>query len=234
MGILKWFLWKSSLIRTVGERALMEFGIVYVATNKANSKQYVGLTTLSLKKRLSCHLTGIDSLFKRALKKYGVDGFEFEVKRYPVDQLGEMEKFWIKSLNSKRPLGYNLSDGGMGGCHRKPHTEQTKIFLSKSRTQFFKTHPDKLPVGEKNGMFRKHHSPETLKKMLRTGWNHSEETKIKIGNGNRGKIYTEETRKKISDWHKGRPLSEIHKQALRIPHKHPENCKCPAHGGRNV
>ena len=52
--------------------------------------------------------------------------------------------------------------------------------------------------------------------------NHSEETRKKISDKNRGRHYSEETRKKISDAHKGKKLSAEHKQKLR-----------DANGGRN-
>ncbi len=47
----------------------------------------------------------------------------------------------------------------------------------------------------------------------------SEETKIKIGNSNRGKKISEETRKRLSDSHKGIKLTEEAKQKLSILNK---------------
>ena len=54
--------------------------------------------------------------------------------------------------------------------------------------------------GEKNGMFGKHHTEETKKRMSEKlkGRKLSEETKRKIGEFHKGKIYSQETKNKIS------------------------------------
>ena len=54
--------------------------------------------------------------------------------------------------------------------------------------------------GERNGMYGKHHSEETKKRISEKlkGRVISEETRKKIGDFHRGKIYSEETRNKIS------------------------------------
>lgn len=54
--------------------------------------------------------------------------------------------------------------------------------------------------GERNGMFGKHHTEETKKKLREalTNKKHTEETKKKIGDFHRGKKYGKETRDKIS------------------------------------
>lgn len=57
--------------------------------------------------------------------------------------------------------------------------------------------------GEKNGMFGKHHTEETKKKISEKlkGREISEETRKKIGDFHRGKVYGEKTRAKISKAH---------------------------------
>ena len=54
--------------------------------------------------------------------------------------------------------------------------------------------------GERNGMFGKHHTEETKRKLREalTGKTHTEEAKKKIGDFHRGKKYSKETRDKIS------------------------------------
>lgn len=55
-------------------------------------------------------------------------------------------------------------------------------------------------IGEKNGMYGKHHSEETKQKISKTlkGRVVSEEARKKIGDFNRGKVVSEETRNKLS------------------------------------
>lgn len=103
--------------------------IIYCVTNKINGKKYVGLTKRTLKKRWEYHCTestsnktmeksklNRDRVILRAIRKYGKDGFDLEV----VDNAPnlatsrELEKHWIKKLNTKTPNGYNLTDGGEG------------------------------------------------------------------------------------------------------------------------
>ena len=67
--------------------------------------------------------------------------------------------------------------------------------------------------GEKNGMFGKHHSEETKKRISDKlkGRIITEEAKVKIGNFHRGKIYSEETKEKISkSKRKTRHIENIH------------------------
>lgn len=62
----------------------MIYGIVYVATNKLNGKQYVGQTThnnpLSYwRNHISSAKRGDKKYLYRAIAKYGSDAFTFEV-----------------------------------------------------------------------------------------------------------------------------------------------------------
>ena len=68
-------------------------------------------------------------------------------------------------------------------------TKQTEEWINKRKM-----------FGEKNGMFGKHHSEETKKRISEKlkGRIITEEARIKIGNFNRGKVYDENTREKIS------------------------------------
>jgi hypothetical protein len=79
---------------------------------------------------------------------------------------------------------------------------------------------DKLSVAHTGKII----APETVEKILeaRKGYQHSEETKQKISDGNKGKsvIISEETKKKISNSLKGRPNANKGKPAFNqgIPH----------------
>lgn len=98
------------------------FGHVYIVTNKVNGKQYVGITTQEPRRRWGAHINGAlrgDSpcvLFARALIKYGRSNFEFSVIDVAYDriELFDKEVHYIKQFNTKKPNGYNLTDGGAG------------------------------------------------------------------------------------------------------------------------
>ena len=51
------------------------------------------------------------------------------------------------------------------------------------------------------------------------GWRHTDETKRKISEANKGKIYSDKTKKKMSDANKGRIVSDETKQNLSISHR---------------
>ncbi len=76
-------------------------------------------------------------------------------------------------------------------------------------------------------------SEETKKKIGEgnKGKRRSEETRRKIGDANRGKKRSEETRRKMSEVNKGKPKSEEHKRKLRESRKgkpcnHIKDCDC--------
>lgn len=96
--------------------------IVYKATNKINGKIYVG-KTYNFEKRKKEHIYDIDNglPFHKALKKYGVDNFEWEIIDTGIteEEIIEKEIYWIKELNScihfPNSNGYNITLGGEGG-----------------------------------------------------------------------------------------------------------------------
>ena len=92
-------------------------GIIYLATNIINDKKYVGQTIFSLKKRILDHVTKSKRCrlgFPAAIKKYGIDGFKWEViETVSRELLDEREIFYIKKYKSyATDGGYNLTRGG--------------------------------------------------------------------------------------------------------------------------
>ena len=62
---------------------------------------------------------GSGNLIKLAIIKYGKENFKKEILEICVDdnELSEKELYWINKLDSINLLiGYNLSEGGIGGC----------------------------------------------------------------------------------------------------------------------
>ncbi len=110
--------------------------IVYKATNVKNDMPYIGQTTKTLEERKQAHINESktdDLYFHNALKKYGVDGFKWEVIYHckDIDELYGMERYYIQLYNTIRPYGYNLTLGGEGNFGWVP-SEETKKNISKA------------------------------------------------------------------------------------------------------
>ena len=82
-----------------------------------NNKPYVGKRVASKEAFLSSEYYGSGLIITAAVKKYGKDKFIREVieECSTLEQLNEREKFWIREINSKEPVGYNIAEGGQGG-----------------------------------------------------------------------------------------------------------------------
>ena len=166
--------------------------IIYKATNKTTGKVYIGKTVGSLGKRITEHFRSTVGLFPRALRKYGRDGFSFEVIETcgALDGLNEREIHWISFFGCKCPVGYNLTDGG----------ENPPSQLGRKRTD-----DTKRKLKGKKGPLGCKRSIETRAKMAVT----------KIGNKNAlGHKQTDEEKKKKSIAMKGRVLTVEHKKRL--------------------
>ena len=96
---------------------------LYILTNELNGKQYVGVSK-NPKVRLKEHYK-TDYLIGRALRKYGGQ-IDFSIVAQTEDYRAafELEKFYIKDLNTMKPNGYNLTPGGEG--HSNPRSVETK------------------------------------------------------------------------------------------------------------
>ena len=93
---------------------------IYKFQKKFNNKIYIGQSKC-IEKRKRQHLTDAfnknsecyNGLFHRAIRKYGIDGFLFEVLvECSVDELNEQEVSYISQYNSLYPNGYNMIPGG--------------------------------------------------------------------------------------------------------------------------
>jgi group I intron endonuclease len=100
-------------------------GCVYLATNRINGKCYVG-QTINFDKRKKAHkdtaYNGKGWLFHNAIRKYGFDAFNWELlycremlcPEKDKASMDRCEKYYIKTLNTMAPNGYNLTAGGEG------------------------------------------------------------------------------------------------------------------------
>lgn len=93
---------------------------IYLITNQINEKRYVGQTVQGLSTRFRDHIRfskrGSDSYLHQAMGKYGHNRFTINLLATAKDQeeLARLEIFWIKTLKTKSPSGYNLTEGGEG------------------------------------------------------------------------------------------------------------------------
>jgi group I intron endonuclease len=110
--------------------------IIYEAINKKNGKVYIGLTTQSLEKRKGSHLrsakAGSNMHFHKALRKYGEDGFEWNVVLIcsSLKSLYDKEKLLI-SLEEPE-MRYNKSLGGEHSAYGMKHSDQTKAICKQA------------------------------------------------------------------------------------------------------
>ena len=103
-------------------RECVDVGGIYVFRNKVNGKCYVG-QSINIRKRFSQHMnkyrSGKEYPLYRALRKYGLENFEFEILETFPDLsredlsviLNEREIYWIEQCNSFKD-GYNQTLGG--------------------------------------------------------------------------------------------------------------------------
>jgi group I intron endonuclease len=117
---------------------------IYKCTNNINGKVYIGYTHKSLEKRIIEHKSssknGSYYLLHKALQKYGLDNFSWEIifesknKKYVLE---EMESFFINEYKSffETGHGYNMTHGGQGGMTDKKHSEETKEKLKIARSK---------------------------------------------------------------------------------------------------
>lgn len=110
---------------------------VYAHINRINRKVYVGITNNIARrwgKNGSGYLYGKCSCFKKAIVKYGWDGFEHMILEHNVTlkQARALERLYIIALDAKVPNGYNLTDGGEGVSGRAL-TQEHKRKLSEIR-----------------------------------------------------------------------------------------------------
>jgi len=190
--------------------------IIYKALNKVNGKIYIGQTIRSLDFRIEEHLRK-KSHFSNALKKYGLQSFEFSVIDSTLlkEIANEKEKYWIKFFDCKYPKGYNLTAGGRGNLGHK-HTEETRKKISNTklgkklppRSNESRRKYSESKMGINNPFYGKPLSQEHKNKVSEAlkGRIISPEARRKISKAHKGKVLSAETRKKISEAYKSRML----------------------------
>lgn len=87
---------------------------IYKVTNKINGKVYIG-QSVDIGRRWRQHMTAKDDIyFHKAIQKYGVENFEWEViEQCKKKDLDAREIYWIEYYDSFNK-GYNCTKGGEG------------------------------------------------------------------------------------------------------------------------
>ena len=92
---------------------------IYKVTNTVNSKVYIGKTNNFNKRKREHTVYDInnDNIFHKALRKYGLKAFKWEIIDHAdtLDEANEKERHYIKKHKSFKPKGYNMTKGGDGG-----------------------------------------------------------------------------------------------------------------------
>lgn len=110
---------------------------IYKITNIVNNKLYVGQTKRSLIKRWKSHVyesssKKYDMYLHNSIRKHGSEKFKIElIEECSKDNVYERERYWIQTLNSKQPYGYNEHEGGKGGCLNPTDELRAKLSLAK-------------------------------------------------------------------------------------------------------
>jgi len=223
----------------------MKKGIIYKATAPSGNA-YIGRTIGPLVIRKQGHKQDAirhDYAFSRAIRKYGVDGFEWEViyENIPEDTLNMAEICAIYTFDTYYE-GYNSTIGGEGFSGYR-HTKEAKRNMSISRKAAKRTMSDenkkKLSermTGEQNPAKRAEVRAKISKAnrgLTRKGTPKTEEqkrarSKLMKGrfvgelNWNYGKTHSEETKRKISEAQIGLQVGEKNPMWGK---KHPEKTK---------
>lgn len=139
---------------------------VYRITCRENNKCYIGVsknTETRFKKHRYDARRSSPCHIHRAMRKYGVNQFDFEVIYGSKDEKyirEEMEPYFIHLYDSRR-TGYNCTDGGEGGFNPTEETRQ------KLRARFIR----KQKLSWKSGLIRNENENERsqIKKRQRCG-----------------------------------------------------------------
>lgn len=150
--------------------------LAYLVTCLTNGKQYIGITSMSVRDRWNNHLAyaeaGNTTPLHTDIQRLGRECFSVELiaNARSDEDAHELERILITQHQTLYPLGYNKSLGGGGSVGWK-HTEES---LGKIRAS-------------------------------KVGKPRSEETKAKLRAARLGKKASDETRAKMSKIHSNRP-----------------------------
>lgn len=117
---------------------------IYKITNKVNGKVYIG-QSVNIANRWKQHRKtpynpndkSYDLPLYRAIRKYSLDNFSFEViEECTIEELDSKEIYWIKYYNSTNTeKGYNLKEGGNYCQPTNAKLSEQDVLIIKERLQ---------------------------------------------------------------------------------------------------
>ena len=177
---------------------IIPYAGVYCIENLETGKKYIG-QSINLRKREREHFLSlnrgshINRHLQNAWNKYGKDSFIFKPLIYCEPfELTRYEQFFV-DLYTPEVL-YNIRVECVDSALGTKHTEEAKKNMS--RAQSGEKNPMYGKSGELNHMYGRTGTDSPL-----FGKHHSEETKNKISESNKGKVFSEEHKLKISQNH---------------------------------
>lgn len=158
---------------------------IYKTTNLINNKIYIGK---SYKNEFDQTYYGSGKILLKAIEKYGREKFVIEVLKYcdSEDDLNLSEIEFIakyKELNS--PM-YNIASGGTGGNTIKHLSEDDRKSIIDRRSLGLSSWHANMTEEEKKAHGLKISKAKKNKTNGRQGYCHSEESKAKISESNKG------------------------------------------------
>lgn len=186
------------------------YGYIYKITNTINNKSYIGQTTRIPDERFKAYKyirCNDQPKIYRALKKYGVESFNYSVITTAPDKtILDLQEDEFILLYDAINNGYNCKTGGSRGRPSQESIEKNRISnLGKKHTEETKkkiSAGQKWRVGPLHNAYGRKVSAETRKKMSewQKGKKLSEETKLKLSRV----VKTDEWRRKLSEAKKGK------------------------------
>lgn len=163
---------------------------LYKYTCHENGKSYIGVTSDPIQRfRRHKHASSGVVAFNRAVRKYGIDNFNFQILAIfdDVNAANYHENAAIKAFGTLAPGGYNLAGGSPKTKYFGPLSDETKEKIG-------------------NGNRGKIHSRGAIEIMAAS--------KRGKPSWNKGKKFSIETRLKMSLAHEGKPLSQQHREHM--------------------
>lgn len=148
------------------------YGFIYITTNLINGKKYIGQ-----KKGYSESYLGSGKILKSAIKKYGRENFKRQIIDYAStkEELNFKEDYYIHKYNAHRSNNfYNISSSYTPNVWEDKTEEEKQALIETIRiahltgvyqSKEFREKISQVTSGDKNGMFGRHHSNESKKKM---------------------------------------------------------------------